>query len=103
MMWENANHCGASGCKCTHTGPCVKGWLETNKQNRGYEQIVGNTRESGTVEFADKLYVEPCAMCFPSLKIAVNKSKSQQELSARARKRPASVTVEQEYMDPEYN
>lgn len=100
MNWDNANHCGATGCKCTHTGPCVKGWLETNKQNRGYDQIVGTSRQNGTVDFAEKIYAKPCAMCFPSLRTVVETSKSQQELSARARKRPAAVTVEEEYMEP---
>lgn len=30
-------HCGRPGCRCTHTAPCVAGWIETTLDAGGRE------------------------------------------------------------------
>jgi len=76
-----ARHCGAHGCKCSHSNSCNAGWLEPE----------------GPVTFDQQPKAIPCGMCFPSLRLAYDKAQSPAEFSYLARKRDAKITVEQEY------
>ena len=77
-------HCGVSGCICTHTDGCEKGWIwgkfEDNKVVR-----IGNGVNANITETLEG--VSPCPICDPDRYEIFLTSKSREELLERLRNR----------------
>ena len=78
------NHCKASGCICTHTGGCERGWIlgkytedKVVKLSNGIDSTVTETFEG----------VSPCPICDPDRYEIFLTSKSRLELFERLRNR----------------
>jgi hypothetical protein len=78
------NHCGNSGCICTHTQGCERGWIfgkytedKVVKLSNGIHSTVTETFEG----------VSPCPICDPDRYEIFLTSKNRQELFERLRKR----------------
>ena len=66
------NHCGNTGCMCTHTHGCERGW------------VYGKHYDERNVEYEG---VTPCAMCDPDRYEIFLTSKNRHELFERLRNR----------------
>ena len=66
------DHCGVSGCICTHTQGCSKGWIIRKYSDEKYVEYEGAT---------------PCPICDPDRYEIFLTSKSSSELGERLRAR----------------
>jgi hypothetical protein len=66
------NHCGNTGCICTHTLGCEKGWIYVKHLDEKYVEYEG---------------VSPCPICDPDRYEIFLTSKSRAELFERLRAR----------------
>lgn len=79
------NHCGRTGCGCTHTHGCEKGWIWTEYLDE--QVVVRNT--SGARDVIRRKYegVYPCSVCDPERYSLLNNSKSREEYHEKLRNR----------------
>ena len=77
-------HCGSSGCICTHTDGCDKGWILGKFNDEKIVKLSSGVKSTVTETFEG---VSPCPMCDPDRYEIFMTSKSRQELFERLRKR----------------
>ena len=77
-------HCGVSGCICTHTHGCSKGWILGKYSEEKIVKLPSGINSTITETFEG---VSPCPMCDPDRYEIFMTSKSRLELFERLRKR----------------
>ena len=77
-------HCGASGCICTHTDGCDKGWILGKYYEDRVVKLPSGVNSTITETFEG---VSPCPMCDPDRYEIFMTSKTRLELFERLRKR----------------
>jgi hypothetical protein len=77
-------HCGVSGCICTHTLGCDKGWILGKFTEDKVVKLSNGISSTRTETFEG---VSPCPMCDPDRYEIFITSKTRLELFERLRKR----------------
>jgi hypothetical protein len=78
------NHCGNSGCICTHTQGCERGWVYGKYNDDKVVKLPNGVNSTVTETFEG---VSPCPICDPDRYEIFLTSKSRLELFERLRKR----------------
>ena len=78
------NHCGVTGCICTHTQGCERGWIYGKYNEDKVVKLPNGVHSTVTETFEG---VSPCPICDPDCYEIFLTSKSRLELFERLRKR----------------
>lgn len=78
------NHCGKTGCICTHTAPCEYGWIWVEY----YEEKKTKTKDGNTKVVSERYEgVKFCPTCSPDRASIQQSSRDNMELQERLRAR----------------
>lgn len=77
------NHCGRSGCLCTHTAPCEFGWIWFEY----YDEQQYRTASGTKVKTIARNGVKFCPTCSPERAVLQKQAKDSNELGEKLRAR----------------
>lgn len=89
-------HCGRINCICTHTGGCVKGFIDTRYVDR--KEVIRNGEKKVVETWYDGVLF--CPTCDPERAYIQNTSRTSEEMAKRLRER-SSFKQEETYKNNE--